>query len=225
MDVKTILPDDALLELLDDKVKHSKLMGLDLHAFDNFARSHPARNYQALSIATSARNARRPTARTERSHCRSSRGMRLLPRRSPEMGRHVAGRLRRRVPVCHQFREGRRLLSRLHKWFTCRSKQQLFFRPQAQRTMRRVAAEKEKVREIAHRLQAAGRARRGTARADHSPGKTSRRSVAGSIGTEDARRGRTVNSAIRRSIDPGGGPAVVTARARVRRPVVTGSVR
>ena len=48
MDVSTTLPDNALLELLHDKVKRSKLMELDIHAFDNLARSDPARSYQAL---------------------------------------------------------------------------------------------------------------------------------------------------------------------------------
>lgn len=48
MDVNTTLPDEALLELLHDKVKGSKLMELDIHAFDNLARSDPARSYQAL---------------------------------------------------------------------------------------------------------------------------------------------------------------------------------
>ena len=48
MDVSTTLPDNALLELLHDKVKGSKLMELDIHAFDNLARSDPARSYQAL---------------------------------------------------------------------------------------------------------------------------------------------------------------------------------
>ena len=48
MNVKTSLPDKALLELLHDKVKNSNLMELDLHVFDNLARNGPARNYQAL---------------------------------------------------------------------------------------------------------------------------------------------------------------------------------
>ena len=39
MDVSTTLQDKNLLELLHDKIKHSKLMELDLHAFDNLARS------------------------------------------------------------------------------------------------------------------------------------------------------------------------------------------
>ena len=48
MDVSTTLPDNAVLELLHDKVKGSRLMELDIHAFDNLARSDPARSYQAL---------------------------------------------------------------------------------------------------------------------------------------------------------------------------------
>ena len=39
MDLSTTLPDNALLlELLHDKVKGSKLVELDIHAFDNLAR-------------------------------------------------------------------------------------------------------------------------------------------------------------------------------------------
>ena len=42
MDVKTMLLDNALLELLHAKVRNPKLMELDLHVFDNLARNDPA---------------------------------------------------------------------------------------------------------------------------------------------------------------------------------------
>ena len=52
MDVKTMLLDNALLELLHAKVRNPKLMELDLHVFDNLARNDPAGNYQALKDIT-----------------------------------------------------------------------------------------------------------------------------------------------------------------------------
>ena len=66
MDVKTVLPDDALLELL--YYKGSKMMELDIHAFDNLARDDPARTYQARKDIANRhiRKEREETNRRER---------------------------------------------------------------------------------------------------------------------------------------------------------------